>query len=109
MRNTSTGLKKKKAYDLSQFEVREQIQETFIETIPLKIRRQDPSYYELKDGKITIGVPPGGEDDDNQNKRRRPLRNRRKIDNINTQNKIGEDEDPSQTKVTESTVMGKQE
>ena len=84
--------KKKKPYDLSQFEIKEQIQETFIETIPIKVRRQDPSYFELKDGKITIGVPPGGEDDDNQNKRRRPLRNRRKIDNINTQNKIGEDE-----------------
>ena len=84
--------KKKKPYDLSQFEIKEQIQETFIETIPIKVRQQDPSYFELKDGKITIGVPPGGEDDDNQNKRRRPLRNRRKIDNINTQNKIGEDE-----------------
>ena len=84
--------KKKKAYDLSQFEVREQIQESFIETIPLKIRRQDPSYHELKDGKITIGVPPGGEDDNNQNKRRRPLRNRRNIANIDTANKIGEDE-----------------
>ena len=84
--------KKKKPYDLSQFEIKEQFQETFIETIPIKVRRQDPSYLELKEGKITIGVPPGGEDDDNQNKRRRPLRNRRKIDNINTQNKIGEDE-----------------
>ena len=84
--------KKKKAYDISQFEIKEQIQETFIETIPIKVRKQDPSYFELKDGKITIGVPPGGEDDDNQNKRRRPLKNRRKIANIDTSNKIGEDE-----------------
>ena len=84
--------KKKKPYDLSQFEIKEQIQETFIETIPIKVRKQDPSYMELKNVKITIGVPPGGEDDDNQNKRRRPLRNRRNIANIDTANKIGEDE-----------------
>ncbi len=84
--------KKKKAYDFSQFEIKEQIQESFIETIPIKVRKQDPSYFELKNGKISIGVPPGGEDDNNQNKRRRPLRNRRKIANIDTSNKIGEDE-----------------
>jgi len=81
----------KKPYDLSQFEIREQIQETFIETIPIKVRKQDPSYFELKDGKISIGVPPG-EEDDNQNRRRRPLRNRRNIPNIDISNKIGEDE-----------------
>ena len=79
----------KKPYDLSQFEIKEEIQETFIETIPIKVRKQDPSYFELKDGKITIGVPPGGEDD-NQNRRRRPLRNRRNI-NIDTTNKIDDE------------------
>ena len=46
--------KKKKAYDFSQFEIREQIQESFIETIPIKVRKQDPSYFELKNGKISI-------------------------------------------------------
>ena len=83
--------KVKKPYDLSKFEIREQIQETFIETIPIKVRKQDPSYFELKDGKISIGVPPG-EEEDNQNRRRRPLRNRRNISNIDTSNKIGDDE-----------------
>jgi hypothetical protein len=97
--------KRKKRYDLSQFEIREQIQETFIETIPIKVRKQDPSYYELKNGEITHAIPPCEIEDSQNKRRRRPLRNRKNIGKIDVSNQLGNSENADLVENNEGQVL----
>jgi hypothetical protein len=77
----------KKNYDLSKIVPNPQVQETFLETVPIKVRKLKPSYYEIGEGKITHSQIIGDETDfGNSKNRTRPFKQKNTIFNIDVDN-----------------------